>query len=232
MKITQRDLDKVLDDKRVWLLYHANTVATSLSFLRDGALLSRAEVERRGVFQTPQKSDEEDKLYGVWDDIFADSVDIHYACRRANVYGPVLFVLSTKSLLRSRRISVDRGAWVTKVNPMYWDRIEEGQRWFHDESELVVYFDTWNLCQQLVFRDCSGSLPLDGFLKRIVLDDPGIGGYYATAHAALRTAMIEGGLNVPIERRVCRDGCRCLAEPGDLPERFDPEPPDDATRAA
>lgn len=78
MEISRGDLSAVLRNNRVWLLYHENTVVTSVNFLREGALLSRAEVERRGLYQSPQpKSDKKDKRYGVWDDVFTDTVDIH-----------------------------------------------------------------------------------------------------------------------------------------------------------
>lgn len=141
------------------------------------------------------------------------------------MYGPVLFVLSVK-VVEAR--SAGGGAWITKVNPIYWDQIDDSQRWFQAREELDAYFDTWEFCHQLVFRGCAGVLPLKGFLKRIVLDDPQGDAYFQTAERVLKAAMKEGGLHVPIERHNCRDRCSCLREYGRNPhltrERFDPNP--------
>ena len=47
-------------------LHHANTVTTSCTFLEHAALLSRDYVEKHGLAQTNQSSDEIDKKYGIW----------------------------------------------------------------------------------------------------------------------------------------------------------------------
>lgn len=52
-------------------------------------------------FQTPQDSDALDKKYNVRDDIFEDALDLHATYRRANYYGPVLFVLKLELLRKN-----------------------------------------------------------------------------------------------------------------------------------
>ena len=46
-------------------LYHANSVTTSSTFLEQGGLLSRKFVEDRGLNQTAQYSDSNDKKLGI-----------------------------------------------------------------------------------------------------------------------------------------------------------------------
>lgn len=84
MDIPSKHVFDALMDKGIDELYHANSVATACQFLRSRSLISRGTVERLGVTQTPQSSDDLDKRYGIWFDVFADSVDIHNRARRAN----------------------------------------------------------------------------------------------------------------------------------------------------
>ena len=53
---------EVLKNKKVHYLYHANTVVTAITFLENNGLYSRQAVEDKGLFQTPQVSDETDKF--------------------------------------------------------------------------------------------------------------------------------------------------------------------------
>lgn len=91
MHIPSTHVFEALSEKGVTELHHANSVATACQFIRAGSLLSRGSVERLGVAQTPQASDEADRRYSIWFDVFLDSVDIHKRASRANVYGPVMF---------------------------------------------------------------------------------------------------------------------------------------------
>jgi hypothetical protein len=66
----------------------------------------------------------------------------------------------------------------------------------------------------IVFRHSGGEIPLGKYLKIIVVDDPGyeLSGQidmYSMAIGALMLAMNESGVEVPIERRVCRPNCTC-----------------------
>lgn len=70
MKLKNRELYELFEEKGVKNLFHANTVATSITFLEEGGLLSRDWVERNERYQTPQSSDDVDKLFDVFDDVF------------------------------------------------------------------------------------------------------------------------------------------------------------------
>lgn len=143
MELPSKPVYEVLAAAGVESIYHANSVITSCQFLRNRALLSRGTVERRGLYQTAQGSDDIDKRFGIWFDVFTDSVDIHDRAKRANLYGPALFVL---------------------------------------DSELIAKV-------------------------------------YSIAYGALKLSMTEGELDIPISKRTCPDGCRCLDDYRDAIER-------------
>ena len=58
-KLSAKSLYSILKEKKVDFLYHANTVLTSLTFIRERALLSRGYVAENNFEQTDQKSDKE-----------------------------------------------------------------------------------------------------------------------------------------------------------------------------
>lgn len=68
--MTNFEIKQILISKQINYLYHSNTVETSITFLRHGGLLSRGAVEKNGLNQTPQRSDEIDKQLGIYNDIF------------------------------------------------------------------------------------------------------------------------------------------------------------------
>jgi hypothetical protein len=213
MDLPSKHVLEILSNSRVGELHHANSVATACQFLRSKSLMSRGMVERCGFSQTPQASDEIDRRYGIWFDVFLDSVDIHSRAGRSNVYGPVLFVLDSKLIERKYTGRI----WVTKLNPTKWAKKSASQRWFQSKADLEEGFVRGNFDQMLVFRHCGGELPFGSYLKRIILDDPkcevqnGVD-CFSMAYGALKLAMADGGLDVPIERRVCPQGCLCFEE--------------------
>lgn len=193
-------------------LHHANSVATACQFLRSRALLSRGTIERLGITQTTQDSDEIDRRYSIWFDVFMDSVDIHHRAKRANIYGPVLFVFEIGIIDKKGTGRL----WVTKLNPTKWANKTEKQRWFQNKSDLEENFTFGDFDQMILARHCGGELPFKGTLIKIILDDPqhenGNGvDTYSMAVGALRLAMQDAGLDIPIERRVCRQQCSCTA---------------------
>ncbi len=228
MDIPSKPVFEVLKEKGVNELHHANSVATACQFIRSRSLMSRGTVERLGVTQTPQASDDIDKRYGVWFDVFMDSVDIHHRARRANVYGPVLFVVDTRIIERTYTGRL----WVTKLNPTNWAGKSDRQRWFQGKKDLEQNFVGGSFEQTIVARHCGGELPFKTYLKKIILDDPnrqtedGVD-FYSMAVGALRLAMENAGLDVPIERRQCRTRCQCEKYWGQDDERlfrmFDPK---------
>jgi len=191
-------------------LHHANSVATACQFLRSRSLMSRGTIERLGVTQTPQVSDDLDKRKSIWFDVFMDSVDIHHRANRANVYGPVLFVIDAKIIKQTYTGHL----WVTKLNPTKWSGKPDKDRWFQGKNDLEENFILGQFDHMIVARHCGGQLPFKSYMKKIIIDDPeretedGID-FYSMAIGALWLAMKDASLDVPIERRQCRKNCKC-----------------------
>ena len=213
MDIPSKHVYEALANHGVDELHHANSVATSCQFLRAKSLLSRGTVERLGLAQTGQRSDDPDKRYGIWFDVFADSVDIHARANRANRYGPVIFVLDSDIIVKSYTGRL----WVTKVNPIYWKGKSEADRWFQDRDDLEQNYQRGDFGQMVVFRHCGGELPFKRYLKRIVRDDPqqstdeGVD-FFSMAVGALGLALQDAGLDIPIQRRACSTRCTCTQD--------------------
>ncbi len=86
-------------------LFHANSVKTALSFIRNKELFSRAYGEEHGL-QTTQSSDSLDKLLGIYNDIFFDNIDIPYRSgTNRSAYGPVMFVFNI-DILKGQKIRI------------------------------------------------------------------------------------------------------------------------------
>jgi hypothetical protein len=212
MDLPSAKVIETLEAKGLTEIHHANSVLTSTQFLRHASLLSRGTIERRGYFQTEQSSDKLDKKYSLWFDVFTDSVDIHDRAGTANLYGPVLFVLGLEQLKKMYKGRL----WVTKVNPTKWEGKQDDVRWFRSIEELEAGFTVGTFDQMIVFRHSGGEVPIKPCLTKLILDDPELivpvekeADVYSMAYGALRVSMKEGGINVPVERRVCRDGCKC-----------------------
>jgi len=212
LEIASKRVYEVLQEKGVETIYHANSVITACQFLRTGSLMSRGTIERKGLYQTPQKSDQTDKQYGIWFDVFADSADIHARAKRANVYGPVLFVIDSELIKNTYTGKM----WATKLNSTKWDGTPYEQRWFVSADEFEKNFVRGRFDQMIVFRHCDGELPFKKYLKEIILDDPQLStskskvDYYSMAYGALRLAITEDGIDVKIKKRKCPDNCSCL----------------------
>ncbi|MBD0677150.1 hypothetical protein [Pseudomonas sp. PSB11] len=228
MDIPSQHVFEVLSGKGVDELHHANSIATACQFLRSKALMSRGTVERMGLAQTAQSSDDVDKRYSIWFDVFLDSVDIHARAGRANAYGPVLFVFDLALIDRNKTGRI----WVTKENPTKWAGKSDEERWFQGKEELNDDFVRGRFDQMIVLRHCGGSLPFGRHLKKIILDDPKLKtdenvNIYSMAVGALRLAMQDANIDVPIERRRCKAQCKCKAHWSGDDERlfkmFDPK---------
>ena len=62
MEINSKDLYNILKEKGLKYIYHANTLKTSLHFLKEGKLVSRGNLSERSLEQTPQKTDKHDHI--------------------------------------------------------------------------------------------------------------------------------------------------------------------------
>jgi len=228
MDIPSKHVYEALHEEGIEEIHHANSVITACQFLRAKSLMSRGTVERLGITQTPQKSDDIDKRYGIWFDVFADSVDIHDRASRANAYGPVMFVFDAKIIEKTYTGRI----WVTKLNPTKWSGKADNDRWFQGKDDLEENLVKGQFDQMLVLRHCGGELPFKSYLKKIILDDPKLKTHdgvniYSMAVGALRLAMQDSGLDIPIERRVCKPRCTCAqhwrADDERLFQMFDPK---------
>src|SRR5690348_7841844 len=138
MQLNPRDVLEVLRQKGVQRFYHANTVRSSLTFLQAGGLLSRGTVEDCGLDQTPQSTDDLDKRFGIWHDIFIDGVDIHSRSSNCNAYGPVLFELNLR-LFESDALPA---LWITRDNPCRWeDGDSDQERYYLSVDEFQAEYN-------------------------------------------------------------------------------------------
>jgi hypothetical protein len=221
MDLDGHEVYGILQGHGVRHLCHANTVATSCSFLREGRLMARGVAAARGLPQTRQGSDAADKELGLWQALFLDTCDAHQAGSARNKYGPVLFRFSLELLLRPGV----GGVRVTRKNPLFWssgDRPED--RYFASveelraEPNLVAPFS-----KMVLLADAGGAVELLPTLLAVTLDDPrrdrpGDGGpasWYGSASASLREASRVGRCPEAARlvcKRVCRSGCGCLTE--------------------
>ena len=113
MDLKPSEVFKILKYKGIHTLYHADSVITSCSFLKKGCLLSRGELETQRLPMTDQISNNKDKEFGLWNDIFVDGIDIHDRIKKRNFYGPDLICIDV-SVLTEGGISSIR---VTRSNP-------------------------------------------------------------------------------------------------------------------
>ncbi len=205
---------RILVEKGVNSLCHANTVTTACAFLQVKGLASRGYIEERGLQQTPQYSDDRDKLLSIWHDIFLDGVDLHERGRVRNNYGPVLFVLPTSILLN---LPPKTEVLVTRDNPVHWSIDETTEdRYFMLPEQLCDSYTYGDFNKHITLRTKYGILPFDGTPLDIVLDDPmdllpNGDDAYTSAVECLENFANEGGLSLNIRKRRCRNGCRCLA---------------------
>jgi len=208
------DVYNVLRGKYIHKLYHANTVTTSCTFLKLGCLASRGHVTDLGLPQTSQYTDSIDRKYGIWYDVFADTVDIHHRAGRFkfNQYGPVLFVLDVAIL---KDLPAKSEVLVTKKNPTKWIVDETvDDRFFTTSEELESYLEVGTFDQMVVIRTEKGILPFPGGTVPIILDDPQrtlSDGTSAFLHATtrIRTAAL-GNTRIQLTKRICRGNCRCI----------------------
>lgn len=206
------DIIPILKRKRIEKFYHANTVTTSVTFLRLGGLASRGYVERNGHKQTSQRSDRIDKRYGIWDDVFMDTDDLHERMSRRNQYGPVSFEFDVKFL---NELPAGTDVRVTKLNPdpKWKDNDTESTRYFMSLDELEAGLVKGRTDHIITFRIPGGLLPFPSTGVVITLDDPERALYppkytddaYETAYRAL----VATGTAIRIAKRACSIGCTC-----------------------
>lgn len=208
MNINVSIIKDILYNKGVDYLYHANTVATSITFLLKGGLMSRGMVEELHLVQTEQYTDSRDKHLGIYYDIFFDSVDIHAKAKNYNKYGPVTFVYSLDVLDDIANNIVK----VTRDNPIRWKQtMPEYERYFTDIDSMKYEYNVGTFKQHLTICDMHEPLPFSPHLLEIILDDPGLpnGTYFNKAFESIKSIKSNMGLNVPLKIRKCSCDCNC-----------------------
>lgn len=228
-----RHYKEIFERNNVRYLVHANTVQTSLSFLKAGKLLSRQAMEDLGFPQTPQNSDEFDKDVGIYNDIFLDSVDICNRIGEANKYGPVLFCFNLNAL-----DDLEVPIKITRNNPCsdsgYWTaETPDEERYFTSPEEYAANFEFGSFGHHVTIPDTE-SLAFD-HLAYILLDEPELlAGINDSVHELLSSSTrkkvckrnIRQGfeerfedsyrkLPLPeLEKRFCLDGQKLAEDPG------------------
>jgi hypothetical protein len=210
MKLNNRELHSLFVEKGITHLHHANTVATATTFIEQGGLLSRGDVEDMKLSQTYQASDEEDKQFDVWYDVFVDTADLHDWFGRQNIYGPVLFKFNIDLLLKD-----DLEVWVTKNNPMYWHSgLTDVDKYFQSVQELRNEWNTIERQKKMVTIRKPGKPILFENLEKIILDDPRVKIYGThVLSAEMITGLARATVNIQsiralFEYRSC-SSCYC-----------------------
>jgi hypothetical protein len=171
MDLDSSQVYDVLVKKDVKLLFHANTIGTSKTFLENGGLLSRQYAEAKQLFQTPQKSDSKDKELGIYNDVFLDGVNVSLSVLNYNFYGPVLFGFELE-LLRAGILGTVR---VTKMNPVHWTKsMTPDACYFNSVEELEKLYRKRNVGHHIMLTTLNGFFPFqDKYLRGIQVDLPG-----------------------------------------------------------
>jgi hypothetical protein len=172
--LNPKELYEFFESKNLKYFYHANTVITSCTYIEQKGLMARGCVEYKGLAQTPQTSDEIDKQFDVWNDIFLDLFDLHGYFPRQNLYGPVCFIIDNRFLLDNELPNIG----ITKTNPIYWKTfMSEKDKYYSTAQEYIDEFEEnkRNKCiQQKMFtiHNTHKKLPLKKYLIKLLLDNP------------------------------------------------------------
>lgn len=213
MKIDNIELYEFLQEKSITHFFHANTLTTALTFIENNGLMSRGLVEKFGLKQTIQSSDDDDKKFNVWDDIFVDTVDLHGHFPRQNLYGPILFKFNIEFLLED---TLD--IWITKNNPIYWNStLTTEDKYFQDINDIRMNWDIYDR-QRKMFTIRKANTPiLFNNLEKITVDNPNVklhdGTDLGSEVARELIAITEGNISLKnmLEERNCQASCYCKA---------------------
>lgn len=209
MKLDNVGLHAFFKSENIDFLYHANTLATSLTFIKNGGLLSRGAVESKKLFQTKQSSDNDDKRLNVWNDIFLDTIDLHGYFPRQNLYGPILFKFNIDFLLEK-----EYDLWITKNNPIYWaNNLPDSNRYFQTIEELYSSWDDYDRQKKMITIRSIFDPILFEYIDQVIIDDPQVKVYnthlFKETVKALRDAVIEQPiLKSKFKFRQCQN-CYC-----------------------
>lgn len=208
-----QEVFEVLQAKGILRLYHANSVTTSCTFLRQGALVSRGYAEANRLPQTYQYTDEKDKKYNVWNDVFLDTDDYHRRISDQNKYGPVVFMMDSQILTA---LPSESHVLVTRSNPSDWlDSQTHDDRYFSTKQQLLAGLSLGTMSQMLTIRTPNSLLPFGRALIEVVLDNPqqqlaNQSDAFTSSMTNLSTAASSGSVTAPLRSRNCNQGCKCV----------------------
>lgn len=174
IEISPVELYRFLKSKNFQYFFHANTVKTSCTLIKEKGLLSRGEIESRSLSMTTQSSDQTDKDFDVWNDIFFDILDLHGYFPRQNLYGPVCFKLSNEFLLDENLPNI----CITKDNPIYWNKcMGDEEKYYSSVDEYISEFKL-NMknrsiqAKMFTIHNTNKRIPFKKYLVEILLDNP------------------------------------------------------------
>ncbi len=168
------ELANLLRQRSFSSICHVNTVATALTYLRQGGLLSRQYVENnpQRCFQTVQNSDEKDKHLNIFNDIFFDAENLWEKMSSSICfYGPVVFIYDVAVLEQFQEV------YVSRLNPVYWNNGTIRENCFSTVnklySSLLTSLDNWPIDNHIILHEQS---KLDfTALKKIIIYCPEYG---------------------------------------------------------
>lgn len=177
------EIGKLLKERGIYYLYHANAVETSLTYLQKGALLSRQYCISKSLPQTYQKSDPLDQKYGIFDDLFFNLDDQHLRFKKPNEYGPVLFHIHVGWFFDFLESAPDVYLNITRKNPHKWldsDSMED--RWLlsteevdglflHGRNDPRKFYRKGGVWPDFVLSGLSEGLPLET-VSKVWLEQP------------------------------------------------------------
>lgn len=207
--IDKRELYNYLKENGIAYLYHANTVTTSLTFIKNNALLSREYIEKNNLKQTDQESDEKDKYYNIYDNIFLDTCDFHseeLGYSRENKYGPVLFEFNLEILLDPEIKFIN----ITKSNPTNWNNGNKEDFLLELTEYKGSQIKSYN--KMLIITVENSRIDLKKHLNSIYLDKDVIvkgKNYSEEGKKILDSKLKENGFK-ECKNHICKSKCFCL----------------------
>jgi hypothetical protein len=211
MRLSNQQIYNFLIGQDITHLHHANSLATALTFIRSGGLLSRGAVEARNLFQTTQLSDNDDKRNGVWNDVFFDTKDLHGVFPRQNLYGPVLLQFNI-SLLLDSALQI----FITKNNPMFWNNAtSEQDKYFQGMEDVMENWSLYPLQRKMITIRFQNDPIQFNQLEAIIVDDPRVIIYndttlfdvcWATLNEEVRHHLY---VLYNVQLRACSGNCFC-----------------------
>lgn len=215
IEVSPKELYNFLSRRKLKYFFHANTVKTSCTLIEQKGLLSRGEITKRKLAMTAQSSDDIDKKFNVWNDIFFDIVDLHGYFPRQNLYGPVCFKISNEFLLDKNLPNI----CITKDNPIYWKQdMSDEEKYYLTVSEYASEFDE-NMkngtiqVKMFTIHDTSKRIPFKKYLVEVILDNTAVKingeALFPIAKEALASGLSKAGFDLNILKiRTCTN-CFC-----------------------